>query len=256
MTEYKNLELVLAPPLVRINLARPPLNVLGMEAMEELARALDEAARLVGARVLVLAATGKAFCAGVDVKDHMGEKAGPMLKIFHGVVKKLWHYDLPTIALVEGAALGGGCEIALSCDFVIASPKASFGQPEIAVGVFPPPAVVLFPRLVGLSVAKDLIMTGRIINAEEAAGLGLVQRVAEEGEIDGVLGKMVDALAAKSLPVLRATREAILSSIGIPLDLALSNVESFYLERLTKIEDSDEGLRAFLEKRKPNWKDR
>jgi cyclohexa-1,5-dienecarbonyl-CoA hydratase len=223
--------------------------------MEELARALDEAEAMEGARVLVLAAKGKAFCAGVDVNDHVGENAGPMLASFHRVVRRLWHHKLPSVALVEGAALGGGCEIALSCDIVIASGKARFGQPEIAVGVFPPPAVVLLPRLVGLGIARELIMTGRLIDAAEAARIGLVARVASEEEVEGVLGETVDALASKSLPVLRVTREAILSSLDAPLDLALAKVEALYINRLMKLRDSDEGLRAFLEKRKPDWKD-
>lgn len=256
MTEYANLELTLDPPVVRISLAKPPLNVLDMEGMGELARALDEAAVLEGARVLVLAAKGKAFCAGVDVKDHMGEKAGPMLRLFHSVILRLWRYELPTIACVEGAALGGGSELALSCDLVVASKRASFGQPEISVGVFPPPAAVLFPRILGLGRAKELIMTGRIISAEEALALGLIQRVAEEGALDAVLKDMVDALATKSLPVLRTTREAIVSSLQAPLDVALSRVEALYLEKLTKLEDCEEGLRAFVEKRRPQWKDR
>ena len=256
MQDYKYLSIKTTPPEVRLTLDRPPLNVLNMEMMEELERALGEAADAGGARVLVMDAAGKAFCAGVDVNDHMGDSAGPMLKIFHKVIRELWHYRLPTVAVVHGAALGGGCELALSCDVVIAGTEATLGQPEIAVGVFPPPAAVLFPRLCGLAAAKELLMTGRIIDAGEAERLGLISKVAGKEALGDEVQVIVKFLSKKSLPVLALTRKAILSTLDLPLDEALARAESIYFEELAKVEDSEEGLTAFLEKRKPVWKDR
>jgi len=256
MQSYKHLLIECTPPEVRLTLNSPPLNVLNMAMMEELERALGEAAHMDGARVLVMDAAGKAFCAGVDVKDHMGDSAGPMLKLFHRVIRHLWHYDLPTVAVVHGAALGGGCELALSCDIVIAGEEATLGQPEVAVGVFPPPAVVLFPRLCGLSAAKELLMTGRIIGADEAKRLGLVSKVAGQEALAEEVRTVVKALSKKSLPVLELTRQAMLGTLDLPIDEALARAESLYLEELATVEDSEEGLKAFLEKRKPVWKDR
>ncbi len=256
MKEYRHLALKVTGPEARLTLDRPPLNVLNLEMMEELESALSDIEGAEGARVLVLDARGKAFCAGVDVRDHMGEAVKPMLDLFHRVIRRLWHYPLPSISVVRGAALGGGCEVAVSCDFVLASESATLGQPEVAVGVFPPPAVALFPRLCGLAAAKDLIMTGRIVGADEASSLGLVTKVAAEEALDIETAGLVELLSAKSLPVLRLVRKAILSSVDPPLDEALSRAESIYLEELTRLEDSEEGLKAFTEKRKPEWRDR
>ncbi|MFQ6104409.1 MAG: enoyl-CoA hydratase/isomerase family protein, partial [Candidatus Glassbacteria bacterium] len=215
-----------------------------------------EAGETGGARVLVLSASRKAFCAGVDISDHIGDSARPTLEVFHRIIRELWSYRLPTVSLLQGPALGGGCELALSCDIVVATENATLGQPEITVGVFPPPAAVLFPRLCGLARAKELLLTGRVISAEEAYRLGLISKVVKEGELDNEQENTVKALAQKSLPVLMLTRKAVVGSLGVSLDEALSRTESIYLEELTKVEDSTEGLTAFLEKRKPVWKDR
>jgi cyclohexa-1,5-dienecarbonyl-CoA hydratase len=256
MGNYRHLTVNISGPVARLTLDRPPLNVLNMEMLGELEGALTGIEGTEGPRVLVLDAAGKAFCAGVDVGDHMGDSAKPMLELFHRVVRKLWHYSLPSICVLEGAALGGGCEVAVSCDFVLALDSATLGQPEVAVGVLPPPAVALFPRLCGLAAAKDLIMTGRIVGAAEARDLGLVTKVVGEESLETETEKLVELLSAKSLPVLRLARKAILSSLDAPIDEALSRAESIYLGELTGLEDSEEGLRAFTERRKPQWKDR
>ncbi len=256
MHHHKHLQVKVVPPEARITLNRPPLNVLNMEMMEELACALGEVEKTDGARVLVLDGEGKAFCAGVDVKDHMGDSAGPMLELFHRVIRLLWHFKLPSVCAVRGAALGGGCELALSCDVVIASERATLGQPEVSVGVFPPPAVVLFTRLAGLAAAKELLLTGRVFESSEAQTFGLINRVVKGEDLDSEVAAVVKNLSKKSLPVLHMTREALLNSIGISMDDALARAESLYLGELMQLEDSAEGLTAFLEKRKPDWKDR
>lgn len=256
MKDYEHLVVKVTGPEVRLTLDRPPLNVLNLEMMEELDSALTEIESVEGGRVLVIDAGGKAFCAGVDVRDHMGDSAKPMLELFHRVIRKLWHHPLPSVCVLKGAALGGGCEVAVSCDFVLALESATLGQPEVAVGVFPPPAAALFPKLCGLSVAKDLIMTGRIIDAREACSLGLVTKVVGEEELDIETAELVKLLSTRSLPVLQLARKAIYSSVDLSLDAALSRAESIYLDELAVLEDSEEGLRAFTEKRKPEWKDR
>ena len=152
----------------RLILNRPPLNILNIEMMEEMVDALEGFSSDKGAKILVLMAEGKAFSAGVDVEDHMGDKAAPMIRIFHRIFELLETFECPTVALVGGAALGGGCEVATFCDMILASEKAKFGQPEIKVGVLAPLAVIRFPQLVGLAKTYDLLLTGESLGASEA----------------------------------------------------------------------------------------
>mgnify|MGYP001051472620 CR=1 FL=1 len=132
-----------------------------------------------------MTATGnKAFCAGVEVKDHLGDRLPKMVEAFNKLFISLVEVDKPTIAVVNGVALGGGCEVVAGCDMAIASEKAQFGQPEIKLGVYPGPAVVLFPRLMGRKKAFELIVSGDNINAKEAERIGLVNKAVPEDELE------------------------------------------------------------------------
>lgn len=239
-----------------LTLNRPPLNILNIAMMGEMNEALEELEGDVEAKLLVICARGKAFSAGVDIKDHTLDKVEEMIEVFHGIFRRLLSLEIPTLAVVQGACLGGGCELASFCDFVLASEEATFGQPEIKVGVFPPIAVVLFPHLIGQRRAFELLLTGEVIDAWEAERIGLITKVVPPEELERAREELVAKLAGLSGVVLRLTKRAIYEAADLPLGKAMEHIERLYLERLMSTEDAKEGLQAFLEKRKPVWRNR
>jgi cyclohexa-1,5-dienecarbonyl-CoA hydratase len=242
--------------VVRITLARPPLNILTVEMLEELRTALDDAAERPALKAVVLAAEGKAFSAGVAVEDHLGERARPMLETFHALFHALRALECPTIAAVQGAALGGGAELATFCDLVVADEEATFGQPEIRVGVFAPIAVLHYPLRVGPAHALRLLLTGAVIGAAEAQRLGLVDRVVPAGTLAEAVEAEVERFRTLSAVVLRLTKRALRETQGLPFEDGLAVLEELYHHTLMTTADAEEGLRAFVEKRKPVWRDR
>jgi cyclohexa-1,5-dienecarbonyl-CoA hydratase len=162
---------------------------------------------------------------------------------------------VPSIAVVNGSALGGGCELALYCDMVIATEKAKFGQPEIQVGVFPPIAALVFPRMMGRKKALELILSGDIIGAQEALTLGMVNKIVPEASLAEEVNGFIEKFKKLSGIVLKLTKEAVLAGLNDDMDQGLNVIEKIYLDRLMKTNDAIEGLKAFLDKRKPTWKD-
>jgi cyclohexa-1,5-dienecarbonyl-CoA hydratase len=242
--------------VARLTLVRPPLNVLTIPMMDDLNAALDEAAGRPAIKALLLEAEGKAFSAGVDVEDHMGDRVKPMLEAFHGIFRRLHALDCPTVAAVQGAALGGGAELATFCDLVVASENATIGQPEIRVGVFPPIAALHYPVRVGQPRALQLLLSGQVIGAAEALRIGLVDRVAPPDKLAEMVEAEVARFTAQSAAVLRLTKRAVREASGASFELALSRLEDFYQHELMATEDAHEGLKAFAEKRPPVWRDR
>jgi cyclohexa-1,5-dienecarbonyl-CoA hydratase len=239
--------------VLQLTLRRPPLNVLTIDMMKELTAAVREAPA-AGAKVILLTGDGaRAFCAGVDVADHTPERVGAMISAFHGLIDALLHSDVPVVAALNGAALGGGMELALASDIVLAREGAVLGQPEIRLGVFPPAAAALLPRLIGRQSALDLILTGRTLTATEALALGLVTRVLPPG--DFIAGALAYAatLTAHSAAVQRLARRAVLNGLDLPLRDAMAQADRIYLDELMLLNDAHEGLAAFLEKRQPAW---
>ncbi|MBI3029422.1 MAG: enoyl-CoA hydratase/isomerase family protein [Candidatus Rokubacteria bacterium] len=256
MVEYRFLRLGVAEGVARLVLARPPLNILTIDMMEELNGALERVQSLLEVRALVLAAEGKAFSAGVAVEDHLGDRVKPMLEAFHRIFHLLRALPCPSVAAVQGAALGGGSELATFCDFVIASEAATFGQPEIKVGVFPPIAAVHYPARIGLARTLQLLLTGEVIGAKEAERIGLVDRVVPAAQLPAAVEEVLAKLSDKSRAVLALTRRAVLDAAGQPFEAALRAVEALYHAELMATEDAHEGLKAFVEKRAPVWKHR
>jgi len=162
---------------------------------------------------------------------------------------------VPSIAAVNGSALGGGCELALYCDMVIATEKAKFGQPEIQVGVFPPIAALIFPRMIGRKKAMELILSGETISAQEALNLGLVNKIVPEASLAQEVEAFIGKFTKLSGIVLKMTKEATLAGLNDDIDKGLKVIEKIYLDRLMKTHDAIEGLKAFLEKRKPAWQE-
>lgn len=240
-----------------ITLNRPPLNILDIPTLTELKLTLDEAVNRQDIQFLVLRGAGeKAFSAGNDVKDHTPERVGPMLTVFHDVISTLLTTDKITIAAVRGYCFGGGMELAMVCDFVIATEKALFSQPEIALACFPPVAAVYLARLIGHRRAIEMLLTGDRIDACQAERLGLVTRTVGEEELEAAVTEVITKLSAHSPVALRLTKEALRFSSAPDLISGLKAVERLYLDRLMATEDAREGIAAFLEKRAPVWKGR
>jgi cyclohexa-1,5-dienecarbonyl-CoA hydratase len=256
--DFQNIKFAIEDRVARITFARPPLNIFNIAMMREIGEALDDCARQNDLVAIVFdAAEGsRAFSAGVAVEEHVPETVGEMLDSFHGIFRQLNQISRPAIAVVDGAALGGGCELVAACDIVIASDRAKFGQPEIKLGVFPPVAAILLPRIIGEKKAREMILTGEVIDSAEALRCGLVNYVVPAAEIQSRLANVLTKLRELSPSSLRMTRRAIAVGAESDFDKSLKKVEDLYLDQLMKTEDANEGLRSFMEKRKPEWKGR
>jgi cyclohexa-1,5-dienecarbonyl-CoA hydratase len=252
---FKNILYESADGVAKIRINRPPLNVLNTETLLELTLALERARNDPSVSVVLITGVGdRAFCAGVDVKDHFPDRVNSTLSVFNKVFFMLENLDKPTVAVVNGVALGGGCELAMGCDMVVASERAQFGQPEIRVGAIAPVAVVLLPKLVGRKKALELVLTGDVITAAEAKAIGLVNRVVPPEKLDEASMELVGKLKENSPVVLKLVRMAFRETMDMDFKGGLDKVTGIYLNLLMRTEDSVEGLRAFLEKRKPQWK--
>jgi cyclohexa-1,5-dienecarbonyl-CoA hydratase len=257
VTTHKYIKGTIADGLATLSINKPPYNVLDIETMRELNAALDQLRHDGNARVLVLTGEGeKAFSAGVEVADHTPDKVDHMIETFHGIFHRLRALEIPVIAAINGAALGGGCELALACDMAVIASGAKIGQPEIRLGVFPPVAAVLLPRLLSPARANELLFGGASLDALEAHGLGLVNRVFPKDTFRKDVLDFAQQFLGMSRAALIHTKRAIRAAAGHGFDGALAEAERIYLTELMKTDDAVEGLNAFIEKRKPQWKHR
>jgi cyclohexa-1,5-dienecarbonyl-CoA hydratase len=250
--DYKTIIVDEKDMIGRITLNIPPLNILNIEMMKEINQALKDF-QGKNLKVLVLNANGKAFSAGVNVSDHTKDKVKEMIQVFHEIFTNLYKINAPTVALVNGAALGGGCEVATFCDIVIASEKSKFGQPEIKVGVFPPVAAAIFPKLMWSKKALELLITGDVIGANDAKELGLVNHILPVDSFDEQADKLVTEKRNSAI-VLQLTKRAFLEGATQNYSESIKKIEDIYLNELMNTKDANEGLSAFLEKRQPVWK--
>jgi cyclohexa-1,5-dienecarbonyl-CoA hydratase len=246
----------LEPAVARITLQHAPLNIIDIAMMDELATALDDLEERADVSVVVLSASGKAFSVGVDVAAHTPDKIQEMLSKFHRVILKLVGTKKVTIAAVHGHCLGGGAELAMVCDLVYSAENATWGFPEIKLGCYPPVAATALAVLVGQKHAADLVLTGRTITGSEAAEIGLANRALPEEQVGTAVQESVDNLVQLSPAALAVTKKAIYAWNSMHFDKGLARAEQIYLEELMKTEDAQEGINAFVEKRKPVWKGR
>ena len=254
MSQYEYFNVEVQDGVATVTMNRPPLNVLHNPMMDEFNRLLETTLADKNLAALVLRATGKAFSAGVDVSDHSADKVGDMIRLFHGIFRKLASTDVLTIAAVEGAALGGGCELACFCDIVLASERAKFGQPEVQVGVFPPVAACVFPPQIGIKKAIELNALGATIDGKEAHRIGLVNQVFPVEEFDNKVSEYLAGIKRFSRPVVRLAKRATSLVVREQILKQLDETEAIYLDELMKLQDAHEGIAAFMEKRPPIWK--
>jgi cyclohexa-1,5-dienecarbonyl-CoA hydratase len=255
-TDYQSIKMSVQDGVAELTLARPEYNVLNIAMMEEINSALEALNAGRDLKALVIRAEGKVFSAGVDVAEHTDELAGKMIETFHRMFRLLDRFEAPTIAVVQGSALGGGCEVALFCDMVVASERAKFGQPEIKVGVFPPIAALRMPQTMTSVKAYEFLLTGASWKAPEMLSQGVINQVYPADEFQERSAEFVSALTAHSAVVIRLTKKALRRGLNRPFAEALFDVEEIYLKELMCTADVHEGLTAFMEKRPAKWANR
>lgn len=253
---YENIEVSFQNGLGTITLKRPPVNVLNIAMMNEINSALEGWKGTSDLKVVLFKAQGKCFSAGVDVGEHMGDLAPKMIGAFHRMFRLMDGLGVVTVASVYSSCLGGGCELAIFCDLVIAAENAKFGQPEIQVGVFPPIAAQLLPRIIGRKAAMEIILSGRLLGAQESLALGIINKVVPLAELETKTTEFVKPYLGLSAEVLRSTKKAITKGLMDDFDPSLKVIEDIYLNELMKTADAQEGLNAFLSKRKPVWQNK
>ena len=243
-------------PVARLTLQRPEHNLLNEQMLRELAAAIGMVAEHGAVKLIILEAAGKVFSAGVDIGEYTGERAFSMLDAFHSACIAMVEAPQPVLVVVDGAAIGGGAELVAYGDLVVATPRARFALPEITIGMFPPLASTMFPHIVGPKRALELVLTGEAISAERARDLGLVNRLVPESQLQAAVNELIGKITAQSGAVLGMAKKAVLAGMGMSLRDSLRNSMNIFLNELYRLEDSQEGLRALLEKRKPQWKNR
>lgn len=261
--DYQHLEVGVLEEgsVLDIRLAGGKGNILDTAMMQEISRALDEHRDDEALRLVLIRGADKNFSFGASIEEHTKDRVGDMLPKFHGLIRKMCGFPVPMAALVHGRCLGGAFELVLSCQFVFATEDAVFSCPEIKLGVFPPVLAVLGPQRLGAATAERLLLCGGELDAKGAERIGWLSRIVPQGEIgDGealaaVLSWYKDALAPLSPFSLRQATRAIrqhgglLDAVGAHLDAA----EKQYLGELAQSHDGNEGIEAFIARRKPVW---
>lgn len=240
--------------IAELVLRRPPHNVMNRAMTAEARAAVREAASRKEVKVLFLRAEGKSFCAGVDVADHLPGRFEEAIPEFDALALEIAEIEVPSVAFLHGNVLGGGLELAMATDLAYAAAGARLGQPEIQLAVFPPFATALAPSILGSRRAAELVLTGRTYTANEARDLGLVNDVFPDEEAEARTRAVVRGIAALSRPALIVAKWA-LRCADRERRMRLAETERLYLSELMKHSDPVEGMKAFLEKRPPTWKD-
>ena len=244
------------PRVASIVLNRPPLNIINIELLDELNAAWSEVEDLKAQVAVISGAGDRAFCAGVDVADHAPDKIEAVLEKFHRTILRIRRSDCVSIAAIHGHTLGGGAELAMMCDLIVAADDTQIGQPEIALGCYPPVAVAYLPGAVGFHKATEMVLLGESVTASEAERLGIISKVVPRASLNQAVDSYVEKLLSKSSAVLALTKRALREGAGHHFEKALDRAQDLYLRDLIRTEDMAEGMNAFLEKRPPSWKNR
>lgn len=233
--------------VVRLVLNRPKANILDAAMIGAIVEALDAQVHK-HTKLVLFEGEGAHFCFGASVEEHQAEQAGDMLRAFHGLFRKLAELAVPTCAIVRGQCLGGGLELASWCTWIVATPDARLGQPEIKLAVFPPMASLLLPWRVGGAHGLDLCVSGRSVKAEEAQQMGLISAVTDDPESwwRALFDKHLAPTSASSL---RFAERAARIDLSERFETQLPKLEQLYLSELMNTFDANEGIAAFLERR-------
>jgi cyclohexa-1,5-dienecarbonyl-CoA hydratase len=250
-TSYTRIAVELRPPQARITLNNPPLNVIDIPMMEELRAALEQIEARPEITVIVLAGSERAFSSGVDIAAHTPDKVRGMLADFHSVIRSVISHSKLTIASVRRHCLGGGAELALVCDIIYASPDSVWGFPEIKLACYAPVASVALSAIVGQKLAAELLLTDRTLTGEEALQAGLVNALADDP--DTLVADCVQRVSQLSPAALRIAKKAFYAWDSMHFDKGLIRAEQIYNDELMKTADAQEGINAFLERRRPKW---
>jgi cyclohexa-1,5-dienecarbonyl-CoA hydratase len=251
---FLTLELSSDGQVATLALHRPPRNVMDIEMMDEINAALMTLKDRRALKVLVVRGRGDTFSGGVDLADHRKDRVARLRQVFHRILESIRLLDVVSVAAVTGAAAGGGFELALGCNLVVAADSARFSLPDVRLGLFPPVASVVLPRVAPRRKAMEWILLGQEIPARELASYGLVNRVFADGAFESGLAAFVGQIAAHSGPVLQLARRAQAESYYATYEEALYKVENLFLRDLQALADAQEGLQAALEGRSPQWR--
>jgi len=240
--------------VARVALAAPKANIVDQAMMAALAAAVDDLRNRPQLKVIILTAEGPHFSFGASVQEHLPEHVRTMLPQFSRLLGQMLELPAVTVAAVRGQCLGGGFELALACDFIVAEEGAAFACPEIKLAVFPPAAAVLLPARIGASRAAELVLTGATWNVAQAAEAGLIVRTAPQGQLEATVETWIrDNFLSRSQVALRYGIRAARLPLRRALQEDLPQLERMYLDELMAEFDAVEGLRAFMEKREPVW---
>ena len=251
-----NIKLIKNESFAKIILSKPPLNILDIKDLQKLCEIFKTLKKEKNLKAIIIESDQKIFSAGINISDHSKENINKMLKSFHNVFFEMLDLEIPSISLVKSGCIGGGCELALFCDFILVSPNAYFSQPEIKLGCYPPVSMVYFPYIIGNKKALEMILTGNKIFAEQAFNFGLVNQVFSDKEFNAESEKFINSITSNSSSIIKTTLKTYkkLNYSGLKEKLKLS--EKIYLEELMQLEDAQEGLKSFFEKRPPVWKEK
>lgn len=245
--------------VAHLTMNRPKQNILNIEMLKEMTRAIESLNSRDEVRLILLDAAPECegyFSAGVGAEGYTSQMVFQMMDAFHSVFRAMIETSKPVLAVVDGVASAGGCELAAFCDLVIATENARFLQPEIKLGVFPPLGAVVYPRVIGPKRSMELLLTGDSINAQQALQMGLINRVVPRTALKETVDAVVKRISEQSGPVLALLKKVIFEGTWRPFNEALKVSQDIYLNQLFELEDSQEGLRALIEKRKPVWKNK
>jgi cyclohexa-1,5-dienecarbonyl-CoA hydratase len=254
--EFKYVNYTEEASTVRLTLNRPELNILDERMLQEIVAGIDTLRDKDHVKLIILDSSQKVFSQGVDLREYTSERVFQMIDAFHQVFISMVELGRPVLVVVNGPAVGGGAELVAFGDLVVATPNAYFAQPEIRIGVFPPLASTMLPLLIGPKVALEMVLMGNKLTAERARQLGLVNWLVQEDQLGSTVQQLASQITAHSGAVLSMAKRAILEGIGKNLRDGMKHSMNIFLNELYRLEDSQEGLRAQVEKRKPQWKNR
>ena len=254
--EFRFIRYALEGEVVRLTLNRPEHNLLHEAMLRELAASFEHIAALNEVKLIVLDSACKVFSGGIDLGEYTRLRVFQVLDAFESAFLAMLSTAKPLLVIVNGPAVGGGSELASLGDIVVATPRARFAQPEVTIGVFPPFAATVLPHLIGPKRALEMVLTGEAISAERALELGLVNHVVPEAKLAETVNGLIKKITAQSGPVLSMAKRAVIDGMGMSLRDALHHALKIFLNELYGLEDSQEGVRAVVEQRKPLWKNR